>query len=701
MAKDIEQQIYGLRELYRPKSGPIQADIVAVHGLNGGALSTWTASNGKCWLGDPDFLPKYVPQSRVMTWGYNATVVGKTTSSERVMHHAHTLVASLCADREFERATDRPIIFVCHSLGGNLVKRALAYAESRTVTRNMRYGSINTCTYGILFFGTPHLGSSKAKLAHSLQRMVSLVPNGMIESSSSLLKSLEEESETLQNINDHFAPLMPKYQISFYWETEKTRLGGLTSDYIVEQDSAAPLMIANTERCGIEGDHRQMVKFEKNTDQGFKIAAGALMRYTEEAQMVVGARYARSEDLDFERRKFDALEILSNTRYHTINCMETNESCNSTEDHQLPTRLVDLGTTPIRLVQSSDLTTKSRYATLSHCWGSKHFHTLQEDNLEEFMSAIPEEKLTKTFQDAIYITCSLGLRESALMRSIYGGSTITIAAAGAIDGTKGCSQLHRQTGRAWALQERLLSPRTLHFSKTELFWECRTCDAFESFLEGSPEFEHQHMFHRDRKPISEIWHTIKAFEETGDQYLAGLWRKDIELQLFWCQQSPGTVLPAGKEPFGELVGDELRMSCSVMLAGVLKRIYGEEWDGMDFSYHEVEIDSSDNDKEKFRVYPDSDDLDGRTIYLLLVLENLGTDKYNKRNISGLVVLPTDSKKGEYSRAGFFDMSAFDEGHRKTQDRFLGLLELSGKAIAEARCIEVLEDPVGFGEDGGF
>ncbi|TVY15015.1 hypothetical protein LARI1_G006653 [Lachnellula arida] len=492
-------------------------------------------------------------------------------------------------------------------------------------------------------------------------------------------------------------------------------------------------------------------------------------------------------------------------------CLETHESCKSTEDRQLPTRLVDVGSTPIRLIQSSDLTTKPRYATLSHCWGSRNFQKLQQDNIEDFMRAIPEENLTKTFQDAIYITRSLGLRylwidslciiqlfdvdwrsESALMSSIYGGSTVTIAAAGAKDGTEGCflkppgfiGKVHLEpttgevwdiapsefygsvvkshlAGRAWALQERLLSPRTLHFSKTELFWECRHCDASESFPEGSPQFEHRHMFHRDRKPISEIWHTIvklytgaqltfakdkmtaisgiaqRAFEENGDQYLAGLWRKDIELQLLWCQQSPGrrllsgseyrapswswasvdekgfvhyapklegieyvyyahildaNVVPAGKEPFGQLVGGELRMSYSVMLAGELNKIQGGNWKGMDLSCYEVEISAPEGKKEKFRVYPDSDELDGRDIYLLPVLETLGTGKYNKRNLRGLIVLPTGSKKGKYSRAGFFDMPAFDEGHRKTQDRFLALLEASGKETAEARCADVLEEP---------
>lgn len=499
-------------------------------------------------------------------------------------------------------------------------------------------------------------------------------------------------------------------------------------------------------------------------------------------------------------------------------CLETHQSC-KVADQRLPTRLIDLDCNPIRLVKSSDLITKPRYATLSHCWGTQDFYKLQQDTLEDFMTAIPEEKFTKTFRDAIYIARSLGLRylwidslciiqlcktdwrhESALMSSIYSGSAVTIAAAGATDGTKGCflkppgfvgkirfepttdetwdiapskfyssvAQSHL-AGRAWAVQERILSPRILHFSKTEVFWECRVCDASESFPEGSPDFEHQNVFHPDRKPLSEIWHTIvqlytrakltfpndkmvaisgiaqKAFEESGDQYLAGLWRKDIELQLIWRQQSPGrrllsgskyrapswswasvdekgfvyylprrkeleyvyhahvigaNVVPAGNEVFGELVGGELQMSYSVMLVGGLKSISALEWnnpDVKDIKYYEVEIDTLEGEKESFHVYPDSDELDGRDVYLLPVLEVLGKGKYNKRSVQGLMVLPTGRMKGEYSRAGFFEFSRFDEGHREAQDRFLKLIGASGKATAEAQCASVLEKPE-FGEE---
>ena len=40
--------------------------------------------------------------------------------------------------------------------------------------------------------------------------------------------------------------------------------------------------------------------------------------------------------------------------------------------------------------------------------------------------------------------------------------------------------------RAWVLQERLLSPRTLHYTKTQVFWECRESKACESSPHPSP-----------------------------------------------------------------------------------------------------------------------------------------------------------------------------------------------------------------------
>ena len=84
--------------------GPANAhSVVAVHGLNGDSFRTWaTEGSEKMWLKDLDLLPSNLKNSRILTYGYNANITamfGKT-SSDRILQHAHTLVAELVADRE-------------------------------------------------------------------------------------------------------------------------------------------------------------------------------------------------------------------------------------------------------------------------------------------------------------------------------------------------------------------------------------------------------------------------------------------------------------------------------------------------------------------------------------------------------------------------------------------------------------------------
>jgi len=513
-------------------------------------------------------------------------------------------------------------------------------------------------------------------------------------------------------------------------------------------------------------------------------------------------------------------------------CSSTHESCKPKENHQLPTRLIDISSTPICLVLSSTLSTtpRPRYATLSHCWGNGDFLKLTQDNLPQFLISIPKDKLTKTFLDAIDITRSLGLRylwidslciiqlsipdwrrESALMASVYGGSEVTIAASGAQDGSEGCflqppdfvgkvriftptsstttpNENEKEkdhwdiapgsfytsvvkshlAGRAWALQERLLSPRTLFFTTTELFFECRHTSCSESFLEGLPVFQHQHIFHRDPKiALSDIWSTILRLYTSGklsfandklvaisgiaeqisreregkDSYLAGLWRSDIEVEMLWCQQHPGRRLPASApyraptwswasvdergfcyyapripestyihhahviaahvtplspdQPFAEVVSGSLTLACSTMLVGKLRKIQGERFEGMDFSVTEIDVlPSSATDPsqiESFRVSPDTDEYaNGKELFMVPILEVLGTGKFNKREVKGLL-LEMGEKKGEFVRAGFWSCTAFDERHQKIQERFLALLEVDGVATAERVCGEVLKE----------
>lgn len=170
-----------------------------------------------------------------MTFGYNANVTSLlgSTSSDGILQHAQTLVAQLESERSLtEGAAERPIIFICHSLGGIIVKRALAYSASRTSKGVEHLHSIFVSTFAVLFLGTPHAGSSKARMASIGRRMLdALAPSKIWDTNGQLLEALQEGSETLQNVTDQFVPLMKKFRIYFFWEQEKTDLQ-TTRDYV-------------------------------------------------------------------------------------------------------------------------------------------------------------------------------------------------------------------------------------------------------------------------------------------------------------------------------------------------------------------------------------------------------------------------------------------------------------------------------------
>ena len=187
--------------------------------------------------------------------------------------------------------------------------QALAYSASQTASKTAHLHSIYTCTFGILFFGTPHTGTSKAHLLGSLQKVVSLtVPRKIFETDSNLLDALEEGSEVLQNINDQFASLLPRFRVFFLWEQERTSLPHSRA-YVVDEQSAAPIH-DGTERCGIAADHRGMCKFESRNSPGFRTVVAALRRYCQEGPETIKARCTNARIMLNEQRRHEAGELL-------------------------------------------------------------------------------------------------------------------------------------------------------------------------------------------------------------------------------------------------------------------------------------------------------------------------------------------------------------------------------------------------------
>jgi hypothetical protein len=209
-------------------------------------------------------------------------------------------------------------------------------------------------------------------------------------------------------------------------------------------------------------------------------------------------------------------------------CTLKHDRCNrvNTPKEWAPNRLIDVGSRSpfpdiIKLKQTKSWKTPIRYAALSHCWGAIQPLKLLQSNLHALMDGILLVNLPKTFQDAVYTTRKLGIQylwidslciiqdsnedwdlESSLMTHVYGGCLLNIAAAASNDCTGGLFQKRpssylgpclisvenqnealiswyqlwdqnlwhaefetaKLNTRAWVLQERMLSPRTLAFT---------------------------------------------------------------------------------------------------------------------------------------------------------------------------------------------------------------------------------------------
>ncbi|KAI0114293.1 hypothetical protein F4776DRAFT_656690 [Hypoxylon sp. NC0597] len=288
-----------------------KVDIVLVHGLNGDPEKTWTSKNGVFW--PADLLPTSLRDARanVLVYGYNADVYskkhGSNPSDNFIYMHAQTLVTSLTHYRKDEQSSHNPIIWVCHSLGGILVKRALLYSNDLRASQHEDYRSIYVSTYGIIFLGTPHTGSDIAAWGTMLQAMSdAVVPRTFFQSESVLLKTLKRDNETLQNINSHFLDIYQRFKILMAHENHKTDLKG-TRSLIVDSQSASPQLPGVT-YYAIEATHSGMCKFESRNAPGYRTVATAIRDWVLDAPDVIATRWRVEDDEKLARAKHEIEE---------------------------------------------------------------------------------------------------------------------------------------------------------------------------------------------------------------------------------------------------------------------------------------------------------------------------------------------------------------------------------------------------------
>ena len=237
----------GLTRLFEPEdTSSIVADVVFVHGLQGHPWKSWRfkgTTKKRTLVEDSQALKRFglfkrdspiwkteeqkriifwpretlagdISNIRIFTYGYDSHVshyLSGPANKSSISQHGLALLNRVSDARH--DYSDRPLIFVAHSLGGLLVKQALI--ESVKYEQAGQDRNLHQVCKAVIFFGTPHRGSPDAPLALVFS---SIAKAFQFDINQSILRDLDpcSGSPTLANLLDDFNSLLIKQKIRVY-----------------------------------------------------------------------------------------------------------------------------------------------------------------------------------------------------------------------------------------------------------------------------------------------------------------------------------------------------------------------------------------------------------------------------------------------------------------------------------------------------
>ncbi|KAL4723729.1 hypothetical protein ACLX1H_009373 [Fusarium chlamydosporum] len=308
---------------------------------------------------------------------------------------------------------------------------------------------------------------------------------------------------------------------------------------------------------------------------------------------------------------------------------------------------LDPGFTPtVKLVDTTNLDPSTRYVALTHRWGTVQPLMLLKVLRDSFHESIPFASIPPTFRDAIKLANDIGIEyiwidslciiqdskddwqaEAARMASVYSQAYVTIAATAAKDSAAGlkeptsmlrhpCEITPSWTGfeneipsgplriiirsafcdevlsrplfrRGWTFQEWILSPKTIHVARDQLWWTSatnmksqgyaanETCEGFD--FDVDRKYVHTmapgtlySLASESIESLPRVWHNLLQEYMSRDltfesdrliafagiatlyqslakippgSYLAGIWRQVLLQDLLWTVDNGRKVLP--------------------------------------------------------------------------------------------------------------------------------------------------------------
>jgi pimeloyl-ACP methyl ester carboxylesterase len=167
--------------------GAPRASVIFVHGLGGHAYDTWRRApdDSSFW---PVWLAEDVEGLAVYTLAYEAPPSNWLGTAMPLQDRAVNLLEILLATLGL---TAGPVIFICHSLGGLIVKQLLLDLDRQKGRRPEAAALLGRVTQ-VIFYATPHTGSRRATMLDRLR---------FLAWPTSIARTLVANDPTLRSIN--------------------------------------------------------------------------------------------------------------------------------------------------------------------------------------------------------------------------------------------------------------------------------------------------------------------------------------------------------------------------------------------------------------------------------------------------------------------------------------------------------------------
>lgn len=225
---------------------------------------------------------------RVLTYGYDSKVTKgfvAPSSKNGIFQHGNSLCRALSRVRN--DCSDRPIIFVTHSLGGLVVKQALIEARKQTDDHSLH--NVYSRAHATIFFGTPHRGSNLASWGLILSAIAQAV---QIDANRAILRDLDPTSGSskLEELRLDFDDILRDkgrtIELRVFSFQEEQGISGvkLLGGKVVPNESSS----LDSRRYGndtIPANHMDMGRFSDNNDEGYDKFLNVLEKYIGEIKL--------------------------------------------------------------------------------------------------------------------------------------------------------------------------------------------------------------------------------------------------------------------------------------------------------------------------------------------------------------------------------------------------------------------------------